>query len=247
MAKRYNLPGANDIFKQQFKTLMTQAKYDQAMKLAVESPQGILRTMDTINALKQVHGGSYLGKYFQLLLQRGSLNKIESIELCSPILARGQGMELIKGWLKDKKLDTSEDLGDLLKNHSISLALTAYLRADLPEKVISCFLSLAAQETNETKVNQQFNKILQYSTEVKYQPDYIRLLQQLASVKPERAKDFALVLILHPDGPKVKVEDVIKVFLSIGPMGDVKNTTNVLLEYLKPLLSRFEDREVAEY
>lgn len=59
-----------------------------------------------------------------------------------------QGMEHIKEWLKAQKLAPSEELGDLLKNYDISLALSVYLRAKVPEKVIGCFLSLAAQEVD---------------------------------------------------------------------------------------------------
>jgi len=234
MARRFNLPGADNIFKQQFTNLMQQQQYEAAMKLAATSPQGILRTIDTISALKKVQGSSYLGKYFQMLLKLGSLNTIESVELCSPIIARNQGLDLIKGWLKDKKLEPSEDLGDLLNNHNVSLALSVYVRANIPHKVISCFLSLAAQEQNEQQVHNHFNQILEYSNLKNYKPDYLMLLQQIASIQPDRAKDFALIMINHKDGPKVDITRTIDIFMSLPPMGDVKNTTNILLEYLKP-------------
>ena len=119
MAKRYNLPGAENLFKQQFQRLIQANRLDEAMELAAQSPQGILRNMETINLLKNMDGGKGLLQYFQMLLKRGKLNTIESIELSRLVLAKG-GIEHIKGWLKDQKLEASEELGDLLRNHNVS-------------------------------------------------------------------------------------------------------------------------------
>src|SRR4051794_10613669 len=70
MAKRYNLPGAENIFKQQFQRLSSAGRNEEAMELAASSPQGILRNAETIALLKQLDGGKGLLQYFQLLLKR---------------------------------------------------------------------------------------------------------------------------------------------------------------------------------
>mmetsp|Transcript_7985 Transcript_7985/g.15241 ORF Transcript_7985/g.15241 Transcript_7985/m.15241 type:complete len:1712 (+) Transcript_7985:39-5174(+) len=239
MAKRYNLPGAEGHLGQQFTNLMQQGQHQAAMELAATSPQGILRTAETINALKAVNNGQAVLQYFQLLLGRGSLNKLESIELARPVLQRqGQGLEHIKGWLKENKLEASEDLGDLLKNHNVTLALSVYLRAKVPEKVIGCFLQLSAQEHDDHKATEHLNNILAYAAKVSFAPNYNLLIEQLSGANPDRAKDFALLLIGHQDGPKVDVNAVVDSFMR---RQDVKNTTNILLEYLKPRNDLDED------
>jgi clathrin heavy chain len=240
LATRYNLPGAENIFQQQFTRLMQGQRHQEAMELAATSPQGILRNAETINALKAIPGGQGLLQYFQMLLKKGTLNKLEAIELARPVIAKNPtaGLEHIKGWLKDNKLEASEDLGDLLKNHNVTIALSVYLRAEVPEKVIGCFLTLAAQEPVEAKAQEHLRNILNFAAKVSFKPDYPLLLSQLIGVNSDRAKDLALMLVLHPDGTKVDINATVDAFMR---QNDVKNTTNVLLEYLKPRGDREED------
>ena len=219
---------------------MQAGRTDEAMDLAASSPQGILRNLETIQLLKQIDGGKGLLQYFQNLLKKGKLNSVESIELSRLVLAKG-GIEHIKGWLKEQKLEASEELGDLLRTSNVSIALSVYLRANVPEKVIGCFLSLGAQEQDQDKANEHFRNILAYAARVGFNPDYPILIQQLARVNGDRAKDFALLLLGPQEGgaaPRLEINSTVDTFMH---MGDVKNTTNILLEYLKPRGDREED------
>lgn len=45
--------------------------------------------------------------YFQKLLEKGQLTKLETMELCGPVLAQGR-VELVKNWVAGGKLDNSE-------------------------------------------------------------------------------------------------------------------------------------------
>ena len=65
---------------------------------------------------------------------QGKLNKFESLELCRPVLQQGR-KQLMEKWLKDEKLECSEELGDLVKPTDSTLALSIYLRANIPNKV----------------------------------------------------------------------------------------------------------------
>ena len=47
--------------------------------------------------------------------------------------------QLLEKWLKEDKLECSEELGDLVKQADPTLALSVYLRANVPNKVIQCF------------------------------------------------------------------------------------------------------------
>jgi clathrin heavy chain len=48
LAKRANLPGAENLVVQRFQELFSQTKYKEAAELAAESPQGLLRTPETV-------------------------------------------------------------------------------------------------------------------------------------------------------------------------------------------------------
>jgi clathrin heavy chain len=71
--------------------------------------QGILRTVATIEQFKQapaVPGGlSPILQYFGVLLEKGTLNKLESLELARPVLQQGR-KQLLEKWLKENKVSS---------------------------------------------------------------------------------------------------------------------------------------------
>ena len=64
-------------------------------------------------------------QYFSVLLEKGKLNHLETIELAKPVLAQGRP-QLLEKWLSEGKLEMSEELGDLLVNVDVNMALTVY-------------------------------------------------------------------------------------------------------------------------
>jgi hypothetical protein len=56
------------------------------------------------------------------------------LELSRPVLQQGK-KQLMEKWLKEDKLECSEELGDLVKQIDPTLALSVYLRANVPNKV----------------------------------------------------------------------------------------------------------------
>jgi hypothetical protein len=79
----------------------------------------------------------------------------------------------------------------------MTLALSVYLRANVPNKVIACFA-----ETGQTE------KIVLYSKKVGYTPDYISLLQHVMRTSPEKGAEFASQLVNDENGPLVDMERV---------------------------------------
>lgn len=75
-------------------------------------------------------------QYFSILLDKGTLNRYESLELARPVLAQNR-KNLLEKWLKEDKLECSEELGDAVRPHDLNLALSIYLRANIPQKVES--------------------------------------------------------------------------------------------------------------
>ena len=71
-----------------------------------------------------------------------------------------------------------------MKAVDATLALSVYLRANVPIKVIQCFA-----ETG------QYQKIILYAKKVNYQPDYVFLLRSIMRINPEQGVQFAKVRI----------------------------------------------------
>lgn len=127
-----------DLFVRKFNLLFGNGQYEEAARVAVNAPNNILRTPNTLQKFQQapaVQGQTNaVLKYFNTLLESGQLNKYESLELCRPAIAQKRE-DLINKWLQEQKLECSEDLGDLVKPVSPMAALSIYLRGNVPHKV----------------------------------------------------------------------------------------------------------------
>jgi clathrin heavy chain len=222
LASRAGLPGADNLYAAQFDQLVSAGNYVEAAKIAANSPRGFLRTPQTIEKFKNLPAQpgqlSVILQYFGMLLDKGSLNKHETLELVRPVLAQNR-KHLIEKWMKENKLDCSEEFGDIVRPHDVNLALSIYLRANVPHKVVAAFA-----ETG------QFEKILPYASQVGYQPDYVVLLQNIIRVNPEKGAEFATQLANNEGGSLVDIERVVDVFQS---QGMVQPATAFLLDALK--------------
>lgn len=227
LAARCNLTGAEDLFVRQFNAYFDNAQYVEAAKIAANAPKGILRTPQTIQrfqAVPTIAGQtSPLLQYFGILLDQGQLNKFESLELCRPVMQQGR-KQLLEKWLKDDKLECSEELGDLVKPLDPTLALSVYLRANVPSKVIQCFA-----ETG------QFPKIVLYAKKAGYTPDYIQLLRQVMRSNHDKGAQFAQMLVAEEE-PLADINLIVDVFME---QNLVQPCTSFLLDALKK--NRAED------
>jgi clathrin heavy chain len=79
----------------------------------------------------------------------------------------------------------------------MTLGLSVYLRANVPNKVIACFA-----ETGQT------DKIVLYAKKVGFQPDYVALLQHIMRTNPDKGAEFASALVNDEAGPLIDVERV---------------------------------------
>ncbi|KAL2123078.1 hypothetical protein VTJ04DRAFT_3533 [Mycothermus thermophilus] len=222
LASRAGLPGADNLYQQRFEQLFANGNYQEAAKVAANSPRGFLRTPQTIERFKRLPQQpgqmSHILQYFGLLLDKGSLNQHETIELAQPVLAQNR-KQLLQKWLTENKLECSEKLGDMVRPHDLTMALAIYLKANVPHKVVAGFA-----ETG------QFEKILPYCAQVGYKPDFVQLLQHIVRVNPEKGAEFATTLANQEGGPLVDLERVVDVFQS---QGMVQQATAFLLDALK--------------
>ncbi|KAI8074164.1 putative CHC1-clathrin heavy chain [Gongronella butleri] len=222
LASRAGLPGADDLYVTRFNEVFNSGNYQEAAKVAANSPRGILRTTQTIERFRQIpaqaNQPSPILQYFGLLLDQGGLNKYESLELVKPILTQNR-KPLLEKWLKEDKLECSEELGDIVKPYDSLLALSVYLRAGVHKKTILCFAE-----------NKQYDKIVTYAKTVDYVPDYHSLLYNIARTDPDKAADFATALANNEDGPLISPEKIVDVFQSQNMF---QQATSFLLDYLK--------------
>ncbi|XP_011948812.1 PREDICTED: clathrin heavy chain 2 isoform X7 [Cercocebus atys] len=221
LAIRSNLAGAEKLFARKFSTLFAQGSYAEAAKVAASAPKGILRTRETVQKFQSIpaHPGqaSPLLQYFGILLDQGQLNKLESLELCHLVLQQGR-KQLLEKWLKEDKLECSEELGDLVKTTDPMLALSVYLRANVPSKVIQCFA-----ETG------QFQKIVLYAKKVGYTPDWIVLLRSVMKISPEQGLQFSQMLV-QDEEPLADINQIVDIFMENSL---IQQCTSFLLDALK--------------
>jgi len=223
LARRFGLPGADELFQRQFAQLFASGDYKGAATIAGQCKSGLLRTPETINQFKSVQAppgqSSPILHYFSTLLEHNKLNALESVELCRPVVQQGR-RELVEKWLKEDKLECTEELGDIVKPMESKFALSIYLRAHAHQKVIACFVELG-----------QIDQIVQYVKRVGYQADYTQLLQNLVATNPEGATNFAKSLLEGQNGvPLIDINQVVKVFMD---QNRLQETTSILLDALK--------------
>lgn len=171
LASRAGLPGADQLYQQRFDQLLNMGDYQAAAKTAANSPQGFLRTPQTIERFKNVPQQqgqlSVILQYFGMLLDKGKLNQHETLELARPVLQQSR-KHLLEKWMKEGKLGCSEQLGDLVRLHDVALAQQIYQEAGASQKVIAAM----AESGN-------FDQILPYSRQAGYTPDFNALIQHV--------------------------------------------------------------------
>eukprot|EP00931_Biecheleriopsis_adriatica_P053822 TRINITY_DN3159_c0_g1_i5.p1 TRINITY_DN3159_c0_g1~~TRINITY_DN3159_c0_g1_i5.p1 ORF type:complete len:1502 (+),score=433.83 TRINITY_DN3159_c0_g1_i5:139-4506(+) len=223
LARRFGLPGADELFQRQFNHLFASGDYKGAALIAAQCKSGLLRTPQTIQQFKSVQapagGQSPILHYFSTLLEHNKLNAMESLELVQPVVQQGR-KDLIEKWLKEDKLECTEELGDIVRPLESKFALSIYLRAHAHQKVIACFVEQG-----------QPDQIVAYVKRVGYQADYSQLLQNMVATNPEGATNFAKSLLEGQNGtPLIDINQVVKVFMD---QNRLQETTSILLDALK--------------
>jgi len=221
LARRFGLPGADELFQRQFAQMFASGDYKGAAQVVAQCKSGMLRTPETVNQFKSVQAGGQpaILLYFSTLLEYGKLNAMESVELMRPVIQQGR-RELVEKWLKEDKLECTEELGDIVFSMEVKFALSIYLRANAHQKAINCFVQLG-----------QYDQIVAYVKKVGYQADYSTLLRNMIQTSPEGATNFAKSLLVGEQGQAlIDINMVVKVFMESNRL---QETTSILLDALK--------------
>lgn len=221
LAARAKLSGADELYVAQFNNLLQTNQIEEAVKLAVEAPNGILRTPQTIQRLQRLAAVSPkppLSIYFNQIIQTGSLNKYESIELANLVLQKPNGADYIKKLIGEGKVECSDTLGDMVRQFSPDLAMQIYLKAGAHDRIIDSLLQRG-----------EYSKVLKYCEKVNFQANYLDLFRKLVMVSPDDAVKFAIELNEKPT-TKLDANVVVDVFIQASM---IKHATAFLLDVLK--------------
>lgn len=223
IAARLNLGGADEFYSNQFQQLIAQGDVQGAARVAADSPKGFLRTPQTIATFQGIPAQQGqpqpVFQYFSVLLEKGKLNHLESVELAKPVIQQGR-TQLLEKWLSEDKLEKSEELGDIVMAADSGMALAIYLGSNAPEKVINCYMQRG-----------EFDRIVEYASQANYHVDYSYMLQQLVRSNPQGALEFAKKLATNTTGVQlIDSNTVLEVFMSVNLL---REATAFLLDALK--------------
>lgn len=167
---------------EQFNRLLIGGDFAGAAKVAASSPGSTIRNNDTINKFKQIQGPpgtSPLLVYFQTLLEKGTLNKVESIELSNLMLSQNR-KNFVEEWVKNNKLEPSEELGDLIKKYDAAIALEIFRKVNSHAKVVQALMELG--RTDEA---------MKYSQSTGTSVDVVGTIRNALITSPEGALSIA--------------------------------------------------------
>ncbi|KAF5915644.1 hypothetical protein HPG69_015264, partial [Diceros bicornis minor] len=126
--------------------------------------------------------------------------------------------QLLEKRLKEDKLECSEELRGLVKTADPTLAVSVYLWANVPSKVIQCFV-----ETG------QFQTLVLYAKKVGYAPDWIFLLKSVMRISPDQGLQFSQML-MQDEESLGNSDQIVDVFMENSL---IQQCTSFLLDALK--------------
>ena len=160
---------------------------------------------------------SPLLQYFGTLLTKGKLNAFESLELSKLVISQNK-KHLLDNWMKENKIEPSEELGDLLKQAGDNdAALKCYQASNASAKVVACMAEKG-----------DIDALVQYSGQQGQAPDYMFLLQSMMMNSPQGAVALAKkVGKMTP--PPIEINTMCDLFLQRNM---VREATAFLLDVL---------------
>lgn len=226
IAGRYNLPGVDNIFLGQFNNFIVNGDYQNAAKIASMSPGTLLRNEQTIQKFKsfpQMPGQPQpLLIYFQKLLERGKLNKLETLELCGPVIGQGK-IDLVRNWVTSNKLEPCVELGDMVNKQDKNLALKIYQDGKFHDKVVAIYNELG-----------RIDEAMKYAQLNGVQVNVAESLRSMIDMNPEGALQYAKSL--YQKDKNINVREIADMFLQ---RNRIQEFTSLLFDCMRE--NRAED------
>jgi clathrin heavy chain len=219
LAGRNGFRGADAQFIDHLEDCLEDGDFRGAALAAANSPEGFLRTRETVLRFQEVEGDPPPALiYFQTILSLGSLNEVES-QLLALQLIHSSKVPLLEKWIREDKLFCSEILGDHIRSTSPTIAMAVYIKAKSHDKVMQCMV-----QTGQT------SKVALYAKKVGMKISHRELVDMAAKHNPQAALEIAnntsnaLVLADDPASrgriPLKQVESMVDMFLSKGMLNE---------------------------
>lgn len=230
LASRNGFKGAERGFDESFEDAMEDGEYQKAAQLAADSPGGFLRTMDTIERFRALppsdSGAPAVLMYFQTCLDRGKLNEIESVALATQLI-QSKKVSLLEKWIKEDKLEYTEEVGDTVRQGSPLMALAIFIKAGLHEKVIECMV-----QTGQTA------KVALYAKKVGMNVTHRELVDIAARFSSQAALDIAnntssALVLAEPERKKQSIEEVARMVDMFMAKGMLNEATSHAMDNLR--------------
>lgn len=137
--------------------------------------------------------------YFQKLLERGKLNKLETLELCGPVLGQGK-IDLVRTWAGNNKLEPCVELGDMVNKLDKTLALKIYQDGKLHDKVVAIYNEMG-----------RVDEAMKYAAQNGVQVNVAESLRSMIDMNPEGALQYAKSL--YQKDKNINVREIGDLFL----------------------------------
>lgn len=188
LADQLPVEAQKELYRNQFDELKNSENYRDALILLVKSGKPFLRSFEYMTMIKefpQVNNTAAILEYFFIILQDGSLNEAESIELAQLALKKNK-LDLLRKWSADSKIHFSSQIGDLILEADPKLALEIFETVGDKQKA-----ALAACLQDD--LFSSLEPILQDSASI----DFVPIIQHLAKDRKERVLKIISFLIEH--------------------------------------------------
>ena len=107
------------------------------------------------------------------------MNGLESVELVGPVLNQGR-KNFVENWLRDNKLECTEELGKLIEKHDAQLANQVYEKCTDPNVKMQALMRQG-----------RVDEALKLSTSGQGQPDWLSLIRGMVQTNPDAALNVA--------------------------------------------------------
>ncbi len=224
VAEKLSVEGQKEVYRDHFNDLKNSGKHSEALQFIAKAEKSFLRSFEYMAMIKefpQVNNTNALLEYFALILQEGSLNEAESIELAQLALKKNK-LDLLRKWSADGKIHFSSQLGMLILEADTKLALEVFLSLeDNQNAALAC--CLLGQFDNQFK--EQLNSI-----------NLPSLFEQLRENNKESA--FKLISFLAKDAPSFFSEALVKLSIE-SDLGSFNADIDHLMAHNPLLIAKF--------
>ena len=235
IANSLSTESQKEIYRNYFDELKNSGKHLEALQLVAKADKSFMRSFEYMTMIKefpQVNNTNALLEYFALILQDGSLNEAESIELAQLALKKSK-LELLRKWASDGKIHFSSHLGTLILEADTKLALEVFLALDDEQNAALAFSIL-------NQFDDQFKELMMASQKI----NLTRIFDYLS--KQHKDSCVKLIDFLIREIPSIITEDFISFVLNTD-LESFNSDLVALLGHHEDLFANFSGSLIASF